>query len=163
MKSIIKKIMNYLHDEYHLDRYQMVENDRGIMIQKTMDAKKPVSRFDGKVEYRQVSDYDFVPYWVESKIDLTPEEKEEYQNSIQWVDVPQDQWRWSDFLLFTKHDDHIKVIGGGYEGSYLTDCEWGGSLADQFEEKLTEMFPGKTVYGCSSESTVYIGNENFQY
>tara|TARA_X000001316_G_C921969_1_gene36650 strand:+ start:384 stop:875 length:492 start_codon:yes stop_codon:yes gene_type:complete len=163
MKSIIKKIMKYLSDEHHHDRYQIVEHDDGIMMQQTMDATKPVSRFDGKVEYRQVGDYDFIPYWIESKIDLTPEEREEYQDSIQWVDVPQDQWKWSDFLFFSKHDDHIKVIGGGYCGSYLTDHEWGGSLADEFENKLTEMFPNKTVYGCSSEQTVYIGNENFQY
>ncbi len=163
MKSIIKKIRQYLQDGHHWDRYQIVEHDDGIMVQQTMDATKPVSRFDGKVEYRQVNDYDFIPYWIESKIDLTPEEAEEYQDSIQWVDVPQDQWKWSDFLFFSKHDDHIKVIGAGYGGSYLTDYEWGGSLADQFETKLTEMFPSKNVYGCSSEQTVYIGNENFQY
>lgn len=155
--------MNFIVGEYAYDRFQTVERGDGIMLQKCSNAVKPVSRFDGKVDYRQVSEYDFVPYWVETKVNLTEEEKKEYQDSINWVDVPQDQWKWDDFLFFTKHDDHVKVIGHGYYGSYLTDYEEGGTIADDFENEITKMFPGKNIYSASSESTIYIGNENFQY
>ena len=166
MKNTVTKIVNYFMKFSSYENYRVIEdkNDR-FVIQQAQFTSNPIHEFDGKFEYRLVSgDFNYQPFWKDTGIEFTQEEKEDLKTNTKWVAIPESNYKWSDFLIVKKENDNdIAVYGEGYAGDMFTDRDgdYGSSIAFNFLTALQKAFPKKDVnwnydYGYLSDDGIII-------
>ena len=170
MKNTVTKIVNYFIKFASDEKYRVIEdeNDR-FVIQQAQFTLKPIHEFNGKYEYHLVSgDCNYQPFWKDTGIEFTQEEKEDLNTNTKWVAIPESDYKWSDFLIIKQENDNdIGVYGEGYAGGMFTDRDgdYGSSIAFNFLTALQKVFPKKNVdwnydYGFWSDDGIIIRKES---
>lgn len=183
MKNTVKKIANHFIKLFSDRKYRVVERGNGavkgftvdtthevmFVIQEAQFTTKSTHEFDGKFSYRLVSgDFNYQPFWKDTGIEFTQEEKNDLDDNTKWVAIPESDYKWSDFLIIKQENDNdIGVYGEGYAGGMFTDRDgdYGSSIAFNFLTALQKVFPKKNVdwnydYGFWSDDGIIIRKES---
>ena len=183
MKNTVTKIVNYFikfdGKDVSKPKYRVIkEEDKNFKlqfrIQQATFTSNPIHEFDGKFKYVLVSgDYNYQPFWNDTGIEFTQEEKEDLNTNTKWVAIPESDYKWSDFLIVKQFPDlfskeglnNIRIHGAGYAGSDFTHRldDYGTKAAYNFLTALQKVFPKKDVffdYSSWGDDGIVIGKES---
>ena len=167
-KTILKKAVKYLKKNNKTSGYRIIKKGDREFIQEAMFTETYIEplKFRDKIRYDLVSgdyfiargDYNYQPFWISTNIELSLDEKEELREGIKWEKLPENEYKWSDFLAINRSSENDIVLSGdGYSGSDYTDDldDYGTKACHNFMEFLQKEFPKYRV-DCLEYSIYFI-------
>ena len=160
-KTILKKAVKYLKNDNKTCGYRIIKKDDREFIQEAMITENCIEplKFKDKIRYDLVSgDYNYKPFWISTNIELSLDEKAELREGIKWEKLPENEYKWSDFLVINRSSENDIVLSGdGYSGSDYTDDldDYGTKACYKFMEFLQKEFPKYRV-DCLHYSIYFI-------